>query len=137
MDSDPPQEVLGPQSRSHPLPRGRGAFKPSDIDSRFQSNYDPTTDVALDHEGDGEDDWDMALEALKARTKWREQGADRLRAAGFTEEEVQRWENSGNGGGGEKDAEDVKWRKRGEGREWDRGKVVDGNGVELKADWAR
>lgn len=137
LDSDPLQEFLGPQPPPHPLPRGRGAFKPSDIDSRFQSNYDPSTDVALNHDEEGEDDWDMALEALKARTKWRAQGADRLRAAGFTEEEVGRWEKRGDGGGGERDAEDVRWRKTGEGREWDRGKVVDGNGVGLKAEWAR
>lgn len=129
-------DFLGPlPAGSQTLPRGRGAFKPSGMDDRFSKDYNPSTDVALDHEE--EDDWDMALEALKARTKWRAQGAERLRAAGFTEEEIERWEKGKEGK--EKDVEDVKWRKRGEGREWDRGKVLteDGEGVDLKAEWAR
>ena len=34
--------------------------------------------------------------------------------------------------------EDVVWRKKGEGREWDRGKVVDEEGdVEVRADFGR
>lgn len=65
-----------------------------------------------------DDDWDQALEALRDRQKWKQQGADRLRAAGFTEEEVEKWKK-----GGEKKEEDVKWAKKGESREWDRGKV--------------
>lgn len=87
------------------------------------------------------DDWDMALEALRDRAKWRTQGADRLRAAGFSEEEVGRWEKSSafpNGDGhGEKDFSDVRWSKKGEGREWDRGKVLDGEGVSLRPEWGR
>lgn len=135
-DPDPLIEFLGPQPATQTLPRGRGAFKPSNMDSRFQDDYNPSTDVAL--EQDEEDDWDMALEALKFRKKWRSQGAERLRAAGFTDDEVQRWEKSGDGGGAEKDVDDVRWGKRGEGREWDRGKVLnDDDGVELKAGWAR
>jgi len=31
----------------------------------------------------------------------------------------------------------VKWRGRGEGREWDRGKVVTEDGVETGAEWGR
>jgi hypothetical protein len=65
-----------------------------------------------------EDDWGQALEALRDRQKWKQQGADRLRAAGFTEEEVEKWKK-----GGEKKEEDVRWAKKGESREWDRGKV--------------
>lgn len=136
-DSDPLTDFLGPKPPAKPAPRGRGALKPSNMDARFQDDYDPTSDVVLHL--DEEDDWDMALEALKARTKWRAQGADRLRAAGFTEGEVERWEKSGSGvdRGGEKDVEDVRWRKQGEGREWDRGKVIDSNregGVNVKAE---
>lgn len=140
-DSDPLTEFLGPQPPPETLPRGRGAFKPSGMDSRFRDDYKPNSDVALEH--DEEDDWDIALEALKARTKWRTQGAERLKAAGFTEEEIERWEKSGVAGGGgasgrEKDVEDVRWRRKGEGREWDRGKVLDEDeGVEVKAEWAR
>ena len=56
-----------------------------------------------------------------------------MRAAGFTEEEVSKWEK-----GGEKKEEDVRWKGRGEGREWDRGKVVDLHGdVNTKPEWGR
>jgi len=124
-DSDPLDEIIGP--RLPPVPevkrKGRGAISNgAGIDSRFSANYDPTADVQLDF--DEENDWDQALEALKDRQKWKQQGADRLRAAGFTEEEVSKWEK-----GGEKREEDVRWSKRGEGREWDRGKVVDNDGA--------
>jgi hypothetical protein len=103
----------------------------SGIDSRFSSTYDPAVDVQLDPEE--EDDWDQALEALRDRQKWKKQGADRLRAAGFTEEEIGKWEK-----GGEKREEDVKWAKKGEGREWDRGKVIDDDGiVTTGASWGR
>ena len=82
---------------------------------------------------DTEDDWDQALEALRDRQRWKQQGADRLRAAGFTEEEVGKWENTG----GEKREEDVRWRGRGEDREWDRGKVVGEEGIETMPEWGR
>ncbi|KAH7386247.1 hypothetical protein BKA64DRAFT_138196 [Cadophora sp. MPI-SDFR-AT-0126] len=124
-DSDPLDDIIGP--RPPPIPevkrKGRGTVShASGIDSRFSAHYDPTADVQLDF--DEENDWDQALEALKDRQKWKQQGADRLRAAGFTEEEVSKWEK-----GGEKREEDVRWSKRGEGREWDRGKVVDDDGA--------
>jgi hypothetical protein len=124
-DSDPLDDIIGP--RPPPLSqirsKGRGTMShASGIDSRFSANYDPTTDVQLDL--DEENDWDQALEALRDRQKWKQQGADRLRAAGFTDEEIKKWEK-----GGEKRQEDVRWAKRGEGREWDRGKVIDEDGI--------
>jgi hypothetical protein len=100
------------------------------MDSHFSSNYDPSIDVQLDL--DDIDDWDMALEALRDRQRWQKQGAERLKSAGFTEEEVQKWEK-----GGEKTEEDVIWKGIGEGREWDRGKVVGEDGVETKPEWGR
>lgn len=101
------------------------------MDARFSSTYDPTSDVHLN--SDAEDDWGDALEALKDRQRWKQQGAERLKAAGFTDEEVKRWEK-----GDEKTEEDVTWARKGEGREWDRGKVLDEDGdVDLKADWGR
>lgn len=123
-DSDPLDDIIGP--RPPPVEkirtRGRGTISlESGIDSRFSSNYDPTVDVQLDHEE--EQDWDQALEALRDRQKWKQQGADRLKAAGFTDEEIKKWEK-----GGEKTEDDVKWAKKGEGREWDRGKVFDAEG---------
>jgi len=101
------------------------------MDTRFAEGYDPRIDV---HPGsDLEDDWDQALEALRDRQKWKQQGAERLRSAGFSDAQVKKWEK-----GDEKDESDVVWSKRGEGREWDRGKVVDEDGlVDLKPEWGR
>jgi hypothetical protein len=133
-DSDPLDEIIGPQPA--PVPqvrsRGRGTLSlGSGIDARFSATYDPSVDVQLDP--DEENDWDQALEALRDRQKWKQQGADRLRAAGFTEDEIRKWEK-----GGEKTEEDVKWARRGEGREWDRGKVVDDDGiVTVDPGWGR
>jgi hypothetical protein len=59
--------------------------------------------------------------------QWNKLGAQRLRAAGFTDEQVKKWETS-DSRGKEKSEEDVRWTKRGESREWDRGKRVDGSG---------
>jgi len=134
-DSDPLADIIGP-APPPPVPevrrRGRGAFASSSaMDSRFSSNYDPTVDVQPDSAE--EDDWEQALEAMRDRQKWKQQGADRLLAAGFSEKEVKKWEK-----GDAKDETDVKWAKLGEGREWDRGKVVDEDGmVELKPEWGR
>lgn len=138
--SDSPESVIGPQPAPTIKARGRGARSNSSMDARFDAKYDPSLDVGLPLDDEG-DDWDMALEALRDRAKWKKTGAERLRAAGFTDEEVRRWE----GGGGklgkheasEKDVNDVKWGKKGESREWDRGKVVDGDHVELKPEWGR
>ena len=101
------------------------------MDAHFSASYDPSNDVQP--RSDLEDDWDQALEALRDRQRWKQQGADRLRAAGFTDEEVKKWEK-----GGEKTEGDVRWAKKGEGREWDRGKVVDEDGqVDVRAEWGR
>ncbi|KAI4724886.1 hypothetical protein E4T49_07380 [Aureobasidium sp. EXF-10728] len=133
-DSDPLDAIIGPAPPSNPPLRSRGRGTQnhaSSIDNHFSSNYDPSTDVQPDPHED--DDWDQALEALRDRQKWKQQGADRLRAAGFTEKEVAKWEK-----GGDKSEEDVVWAKKGEGREWDRGKVVDEHGlVEVKPEWGR
>lgn len=75
----------------------------------------------------------MALEALRDRQRWKQQGAERLKAAGFTDDEIKKWEK-----GGEKTEDDVRWSKRGEGREWDRGKVVSDDGhIDIRAEWGR
>ena len=133
-DSDPLDDIIGPRPLAVPevRSRGRGTIsQASGIDSRFSALYDPAVDIELDP--DEENDWDQALEALRDRQKWKQQGADRLRAAGFTDEEISKWEK-----GREEREEDVKWAKKGEGREWDRGKVVDSNGVfTSSANWGR
>ncbi|KAF6222848.1 hypothetical protein HO133_000899 [Letharia lupina] len=133
-DSDPLDAIIGPPPPP-PAPkvqaRGRGNFSSSSaMDSHFSSNYDPSVDVHPDPEMD--DDWDEALEAIRDRQRWQKLGAERLKSAGFTEEEVKKWET-----GGEKREEDVKWKGRGEGREWDRGKVVGDDGVETRPEWGR
>ena len=136
-DSDPLEAIIGPPPPP-PAPkvqaRGRGTFASSSaMDSHFSSTYDPSIDVQPNPDHD--DDWDQALEALRDRQRWQKQGAERLKAAGFTEEEVHKWEK-----GGEKREEDVCWRGRGERREWDRGKVVgedDGDDVETRPEWGR
>jgi hypothetical protein len=101
------------------------------IESRFSSTYDPTIDVRVG--SDDEDDWGDALEALRDRARWKKQGADRLKSAGFTDEQVRKWER-----GEGQNEEDVVWKGKGEAREWDRGKVLDDEGdVELRADFGR
>ncbi|KAF3482292.1 uncharacterized protein GIQ15_05051 [Arthroderma uncinatum] len=154
--------------------RGRGAFKAtnsSNIDAHFLLNYDPALDVHLEDEHDTkadrrghirpvpgllnpkeidkhvDDDWDMALEALRDRALWKRKGAERLREAGFEDKVVEKWEaNKSFAGlnsssrthldGDSRDIESVKWAKKGEGREWDRGKVIDEDGhVSVKPTW--
>ncbi|KAK7715334.1 hypothetical protein SLS64_004034 [Diaporthe eres] len=118
-DSDPLEELIGPAPPPK-MPRGRGALRGvSGMDSRFSSDYDPKSDVQMEDE-DGRDDWDDALEALRDRARYRQQGADRLREAGFNEDEIKKWEK-----GDEKSIDDVQWTKAGEKREWDRGKDDD------------
>jgi hypothetical protein len=91
----------------------------TNIDEHFSSNYDPSLDVHLDEEQPGDkEDWDMALEALRDRQAWKKKHADRMRAAGFGDEDIAKWEEAGR----DKDARDVRWRGRGQMREWDVGK---------------
>ncbi|KAK8074322.1 hypothetical protein PG994_005221 [Apiospora phragmitis] len=122
-DSDPLEDMIGPAPPSQAQPvrkRGRGAVAgTSGIDRRFASDYDPKADVALD--GEDDDDWGTSLEALRDRQRWKQQGGDRLRAAGFSEEQVKKWERGGQDGWGNRE-EDVRWVKHSEEREWDRGK---------------
>lgn len=112
-DSDPLEEIIGPLPPPKVQARGRGAASAaSGIDSRFSETYDPKLDLSAGDKESG-DDWDMVLD----RVKWRQQGAERLRAAGFTDKEISLWET------GKK--EEVKYSKSGETREWDRGKLMD------------
>ncbi|KAF2632631.1 hypothetical protein BU25DRAFT_79071 [Macroventuria anomochaeta] len=135
-NSDPLEAIVGPLPPP-PEPtvrsRGRGVLKANSmgIESRFSANYNPSMDMRPG--SDAEDDWGEALEVMRDRERWKQQGADRLRAAGFKDEQVKKWEK-----GGDPMEEDVVWSKEGQDREWDRGKVVDEEGdVELKAEWGR
>ncbi|KAK3396102.1 hypothetical protein B0T20DRAFT_416659 [Sordaria brevicollis] len=130
-DSDPLDDLIGPvappPADSYPPPvrtRGRGAGRGgAAMDGRFANDYDPSEDMQLDETDlkvSKNDNWDDMVESFRDRQKWLKQGADRLRAAGFSEEDIQKWEKTGPNG--EKDIDDVRWTKAGEKREWDRGK---------------
>ncbi|KAF3936696.1 hypothetical protein ABW19_dt0200569 [Dactylella cylindrospora] len=142
-DDDPLAPYLNRTTRSSPeigpflpsngaRPRGRGVHGSSAMDARFDPSYDPTLDVTPDNPGDG-DDWDAALEALRDRQRWKQQGAERLRSAGFGDDFIEAWETNTT-----KDERRIKWNKEKSGREWDRGKVVDEETgeVQQKATWA-
>lgn len=99
------------------------------MDARFSSEYDPAMDIGATLD-DG-DEWSDAMEAFRDRQRWKQQGAARLKAAGFSEEQVYDW-----GRGDEKNEQDVRWSRRGQAREWDRGKVTDADGdVGFKPAW--
>ncbi|KAM0704168.1 hypothetical protein Q7P35_008401 [Cladosporium inversicolor] len=139
-DSDDPlNSFLGPAPPPVTRPRGRGAASSnrSTMDLRFNDpSYNPRADVDLSDSGDegGKDDWPNSLEALRDRAAWREKGAQRLREAGFKEQDVVKWES----GGRDKDERDLKWKGKGEGREWDAGKVAGDEGeVRVKAAWTK
>jgi hypothetical protein len=160
-ESDPLEDIVGPlppRQKEAPLrSRGRGAYKPSmsNIDAHFAPGYDPTTDVHLEEDNlhsmdqqssrrhvaglmTKDDDWDMALEALRDRTRWKQKGEERLRAAGINEATIDQWKNNTafTGLDGEGNPENVQWSKKGEGREWDRGKFVDDDGhIDIRAAW--
>jgi hypothetical protein len=139
--TDPLEEIVGPFRPRPPPPtttrvRGRGNFTQLDssVENRFSANYNPSTDVAIPDIADG-DDWDLALEAQRDRQRYKAVQRERLISGGFTEQELERWER------GEKpeieaNVENVRWKGRGEGRDWDKGKMIDEKGdVKQVGDW--
>jgi hypothetical protein len=120
--SDPLEDIVGP--KPPPKARGRGVVSLSTgLDAKFDPSYDPSTDIQPDFDEE-RDDWDNALEALKDQRAWQQKQKERMREAGFTASELQRWEKpdrrevTG-------DIRDVKWSKQGEDREWDKGKKIE------------
>ncbi|KAL4884742.1 hypothetical protein BJY04DRAFT_181932 [Aspergillus karnatakaensis] len=156
-ESDPLEDLVGPLPKEDaPIrSRGRGAYRPntSNIDAHFAPDYDPTLDVHAEENGllsgnrssrrpvaglmTGDDDWELALEALRDRARWKQQGEERLRKAGFNDDIVDRWKNNSTATGNDEESlENVKWSTKSEGREWDRGKFVDKDGhIDIKASW--
>ncbi|KAH0494842.1 hypothetical protein TgHK011_008427 [Trichoderma gracile] len=119
-DSDPLEEIIGPAPP--PKYRGRGTVAgTASLDRRFSESYDPSTEVLPDDEGG---DWDDAVEAYRDRQKLRRIQEERMKAAGFADDQIQRVNNSQR----EKTEEDVVWSKAGEERAWDRGKRDDEDG---------
>ncbi|KAL9049747.1 MAG: hypothetical protein Q9162_007037 [Coniocarpon cinnabarinum] len=142
-ESDPLEELIGPMPsgatvEDKPAVRGRGAAAYSgNIDRHFSESYDPSMDL---HPGSSEekDDWDQALEAIRDRQKWQKIGAQRLREAGFGEQDISKWEKGkGVGASVDGDVDDVRWSKRGEDREWDKGKVSAAGRGTNDPDWGR
>lgn len=140
VSSDPLEELVGPNPPS-PVPKVRGRGRGTNVNSsvmdrHFGSRYNPSADVRPESDEE-HDDWEQALEALRDRQKWQQMGAQRLRDAGFSEAEVKKWEKDKAVSNEDGDIEDVRWSKKGEDREWDRGKILDEDGVELKAEWSQ
>ncbi|KAL4821020.1 hypothetical protein BDW67DRAFT_76306 [Aspergillus spinulosporus] len=156
-ESDPLEELVGPlpKEEAQVRSRGRGAYKPngSSIDAHFAPDYDPSLDIQPEEDEvqmsrssrrpvaglmTGDDDWELALEALRDRARWKQKGENRLREAGFNSDIVERWK-SGTPAATRSDeglVENVKWSTKSEGREWDRGKFVDDDGqINVKASW--
>ncbi|KAF7561436.1 hypothetical protein G7046_g2710 [Stylonectria norvegica] len=116
-DSDPLDDLIGPAPP--PQYRGRGTFGgSSSIDRRFSDTYDPKADVQMDDTEVVGTGWDDALEAFRDRQKLKQNQEQRLKAAGFADDQILR--ASAFNAPAE---EDVRWSKAGEKREWDRGKV--------------
>ncbi|TPX14861.1 uncharacterized protein E0L32_004970 [Thyridium curvatum] len=144
-DSDPLEDIIGPApppaAAAASIPRGRGAASSSSgIDRRFSASYDPKMDVQPYADPAAADDWDDAVEAFRDRQKWKQQGGDRLREAGFSDDQIKKWEKGGGLGSSAADADwsDFQWTKKGEKREWDRGKTVGGDGeTTAEADWTK
>ncbi|KAI6365145.1 hypothetical protein MCOR25_005441 [Pyricularia grisea] len=138
--SDPLDDEIGPAPPPPTKARGRGAVsQESGIDARFSKSYDPASDMR--HEPAEGEEWDDAVEAFRDRQKWKAQGADRLRAAGFTDDQIKKWEKSEKtlvaGADADVNIEDVRWAKKGEQREWDLGKKVNKDGtVSHGPEWA-
>ncbi|KAH7185739.1 uncharacterized protein B0J16DRAFT_140144 [Fusarium flagelliforme] len=121
-DSDVLEDLIGPAPP--PKYRGRGTVRGSSgIDRRFSETYDPKTDIQMDEDEDV-NPWDDAVEAFRDRQKLRQNQEQRLKAAGFADEQIQRAS-----GTEEKSAENVQWSKAGEKRAWDVGKVIGADGV--------
>ncbi|RBQ78149.1 hypothetical protein FVER14953_02171 [Fusarium verticillioides] len=120
--SDAMEDLIGPAPP--PKYRGRGTVGGSSgIDRRFSDTYDPKTDIQMDEDEVG-NEWDDAVEAFRDRQKLRQNQDQRLKDAGFADEQIQRAS-----GADEKSAENVQWSKAGEKRAWDVGKVIGSDGV--------
>ncbi|EXJ85381.1 hypothetical protein A1O1_05745 [Capronia coronata CBS 617.96] len=151
--SDPLSSLIGPDplNDTTTIRRGRGFNRGpqphrSNIDVHFSAAYDPTLDVDEKEDDssppggrgrsrDPGDDWEDALEALRDRRAWRTKQADRMREAGFDEDEIERWKSASSrqtmrDGDGDPDIQHVKWRRKGEPREWDAGKLQDEDAVD-------
>ncbi|TWU74418.1 hypothetical protein ED733_003759 [Metarhizium rileyi] len=122
QDSDPLEDLIGPAPP--PKFRGRGTIGGAvELDRRFSESYDPALDVLMSE--DGEFTRDDAGESFRDLQKLQLHRDQRLRDAGFTDEDIQRAK-----GTADKTGEDVVWSRAGEKREWDKGKSPGLDGVD-------
>ncbi|OAQ68477.1 pre-mRNA-splicing factor 38B [Pochonia chlamydosporia 170] len=129
QDSDPLEDLIGPAPP--PKYRGRGTIGgAAELDRRFSASYDPKLDVRMSD--DDADPWDDAVESFRDRQKLRLHQDQRLKDAGFTDEQIQRSK-----GASDKLQDNVVWSKAGEKREWDKGKGVGMDGVDEDDDRPR
>lgn len=159
--------------------KGRGAFSSvalggpgSSIDRHFASDYDPSNDVEMQDKAATKQAQrpsvqprpssaaeDAQTEMQRDRKQLLRDGAERLRAAGFTDREIAIWARGGRREVAPRDAapkakegkkaarteataeeaedkSNAPWAKKGEAREWDRGKEAGDDGP-AKPLWAR
>ncbi|KAH7175479.1 hypothetical protein EDB81DRAFT_874326 [Dactylonectria macrodidyma] len=127
LDSDL-DDLIGPAPP--PRYRGRGAVGGSSgIDRRFSETYDPKTDVQMDDD-DQSSNWDDAAEAFRDRQMLKQNQAQRLKAAGFADDQIKQATLTD----AKTLADSMQWTKAGEKREWDRGKAINAEGVVVSDD---
>lgn len=84
----------------------------------------------MDEQVGGESNWDDAVEAFRDRQRLRQSQQERLRSAGFGDEQIQKM--SGESDAAATDDSNVRWTKSGEKREWDLGKGTGQGGTLFK-----
>jgi hypothetical protein len=120
--SDPLEELIGPAPP--PRARGRALGSSSNFDRVFDPAYDPKSDVHIDCE-DMSQDWDEAVDAFRDQQAMKMKQRERLLQAGFTEDELNLSNKAGPDIDKERDIDSFKWAKKGESREWDKGKTIE------------
>jgi hypothetical protein len=115
--------------------RGRGSAGKEAMDSRFLDDYDPRQDGGAPTDA-SKDDFEVEVEKYRARQKLKRQGTQRLPSAGVNQAYTRVGQDDDTRVGQDDDTRNLnnlKWIKRGETREWDKGKFAEDG----QADWAK
>lgn len=96
------------------------------IDQHFAADHDHARDIEMrSQDCQYDDDWEMALQALQDRRKWKANQASTMNGVGYTGQETGNWRHGfSSSDGREQDPGGLRWSKRGEVREWDHDKVA-------------